>query len=94
MRNINNWTQVASNIYRYLIDPSTYYEIVITCWHHDTDIRSAKSSLYFAHDDELCFEKEEVLLNNPVCYCLEAAAQNTFRKEAEDHGSEKESEKS
>lgn len=78
MNNFKNWTEVTKGLYRYVIGANVCYEIHILTWCFDTDILTAKASLYLVgdwiqSDGNSFFERETILAEQPVFMCLEAA---------------------
>ncbi len=78
MNNFKNWTEVTKGLYRYVIGANICYEIHILNWYFDTDILTAKASLYLVGDwkqsnGNSFFERETILAEQPVFKCLEAA---------------------
>ena len=73
-----NWTEVTKGLYRYVIASNVAYEIHIIYWESDTDILTAKASLYIVgnwrqYDGNSFFERELLLEEQPVFECLVAA---------------------
>lgn len=78
MRFFENWKEVTKGLYRYVIGANVCYELHILHWDFDTDILTAKASVYLAgdwtqSDGNSFFEREPILMNHPVFECLEAA---------------------
>lgn len=78
MNNLENWTEVTKGLYRYVIAANCCYEIHILHWFDDSDILTAKASLYLvgewrAKDRVSFFARECLLAEQPVFECLEAA---------------------
>lgn len=78
MIKFENWTEITKGIYRYVIVANCCYEIHILYWHHDTDILTAKASLYLVGDwyernSVSYFSRECLLAEQPVQECLMAA---------------------
>ena len=46
MRELKNWTEVTRGLYRYVVAAKVCYEIHILYHSHDTDILTAKASLF------------------------------------------------
>lgn len=81
MNDLNNWTDVTKGLYRYVISANCCYEIHIIYWCPDTDILTAKASLYLAgnwntSNGDSFFERELLLSEKPVFECLEAAVKD------------------
>lgn len=77
MNNLENWTEVTKGLYRYVIAANCCYEIHILHWDNDTDILTAKASLYLVGDYHArnrvsFFERTCLLAAQPVFECLEA----------------------
>ena len=80
MNKLENWHAVTKALYRYVISPGACYEIHIMYHAKDTDILTANASLYIIGDWHSsngcdCFERE-LLLNGPLCACLEKAIED------------------
>lgn len=78
MNDLNNWKEITKGIYRYVIAANACYEIHILYWDKNTDILTAKASLYIVGDwhSKECnnfFERECLLNKNSVFECLKAA---------------------
>lgn len=79
MVNLNNWKEITKGLYRYVISANVAYEIHILKWYHDTDILTAKASLYIVgewtsndKEERLYFTERECLLaERTVEQCLE-----------------------
>ena len=81
MIKLENWTEVAKGLYRYVIANCCCYEIHIMYHAKDTDILTANASLYIVGDwrsaeNNSKFFKRELLLNGPLAACLEKAVEN------------------
>ena len=46
MKNLKNWTEVTRGLYRYVIAAKVCYELHILHWDFETDILTAKASVY------------------------------------------------
>ena len=78
MRDFENWTEVSKGFYRYVIGANVCYEIHILYHAKETDILTAKSSLFIVGDwldnnRQSFFERECLLSEQPLFECLEAA---------------------
>ena len=78
MKELKNWKEVTKGIFRYVIAPAVCYEIHILFWNRDTDILTAKASLFIVGDwrsaeVDIFFERECLLAEQPVFECLAAA---------------------
>lgn len=83
MRNLENWTKVTRGLYRYVIAAKVCYELHVLHWDFDTDILTAKASVYLVgnwvqSDGNSFFEREPILMNRPVFECLEAAEKDNI----------------
>lgn len=81
---INNWKEVTRGLYRYVVAAKVCYEIHILYHSHNSDIATAKASLYIVGDwygegGSSFFERECLLSEQPVFECL-AAAQKDYRE--------------
>lgn len=76
---LGSWTEVTRGFYRYVVAAKVCYEIHILYWEYETDILTAKASLYLVGNwtripDKVSFFSREVLLaEQPVFECLKAA---------------------
>ena len=76
---LNNWKEVTRGLYRFVIAPSVAYEIHILYYAEETDIITAKASLYLVGEwkeaGARCFvlERELLLGGQPVFECLREA---------------------
>lgn len=78
MKDLKNWTEVTRVLYRYVIAAKVCYELHILHWDFETDILTAKASVYlvgnWTHSNgNSFFEREPILTKQPVFECLEAA---------------------
>ena len=79
IRKLDNWYEVTNGLYRYVVAAKVYYEIHILYWADDTDILTAKASLYLVGnwaripEHESFFSREILLAEQPVFECLKAA---------------------
>lgn len=78
MTELKNWKEVTRGLYRYVVATKVCYEIHILYWMHETDILTAKASLYLVGEwgkrsGESYFERELLLSEQPVFECLKAA---------------------
>lgn len=84
MNNLENWTEVAKGLYRYVIASRCCYEIIITFHDHKTDILSANAELYVVDDftatDGSKFFAREHLLTGLVAACLEKAIEDYIER--------------
>ena len=78
MNNFKNWTEITKGLYRYVLGANCAYEIHILHWDFDTDVLTAKASLYIVGDwrqpnGNSFFERECLLSEQPVFECLDSA---------------------
>jgi hypothetical protein len=81
MKDFKNWREVTKGLYRYVIAANVCYEIHILYRSCDTDVLTAKASLFVVGDwvsneGNCFFERECLLAEQPVFECLEKAAQD------------------
>lgn len=50
MKELKNWKEITKGLYRYVVAANVCYEIHILYHAHETDILTAKSSLYIVGD--------------------------------------------
>lgn len=76
---LESWTEVTRGLYRYVIAAKVFYEIHILYWEDETNILTAKASLYLVGNwtripDRVSFFSREILLaEQTVSECLKAA---------------------
>ena len=79
IKELDNWYEVTNGLYRYVVAAKVCYEIHILYWADDTDILTAKASLYLVGNwtripERVSFFSREILLaEQPVFECLKAA---------------------
>ena len=79
IRELDNWYEVTNGLYRYVVAAKVCYEIHILYWADDTDILTAKASLYLVgnwtriSEHKSFFSREILLAEQPVFECLKAA---------------------
>ena len=79
IRELDKWHEVTNGLYRYVVAAKVCYEIHILYWADDTDILTAKASLYLVGNwtripERISFFSREILLaEQPVFECLKAA---------------------
>lgn len=78
MTEFKNWKEVTRGLFRYVIAASVCYEIHLLYWSHNTDILTAKASLFIVGEwmqagEPDFFERECLLAEQPVFECLKAA---------------------
>ena len=86
MKDLKNWTEVSKGYYRHVIGANVCYELFLHLWHHDTDILTAKASLFIAGDwnGKTSFFERELLLNEqPLFECLEKAVEDNEQNNKE-----------
>ena len=80
IKDLKNWNEVTKGLYRYVICENVAYEIYILHWLHDTDILTAKASLFLVEDwngNGMFFTGRECLMNEqPVIHCLGKAVED------------------
>lgn len=79
MDKLKNWKEISKGYYRFVIAAGCAYEIVIKCWHASTDILTANADLYIVgewNSKSGNLLERELLLNGPVCSCLEKAVED------------------
>lgn len=85
IKDLKNWTEVTKGLYRYAISTGVCYEIHILLHYTDTDILTAKASLFIAgdrkKDNENFFERERLLSEQSVSECLEKAYEDNEANE-------------
>lgn len=86
IKDLKNWVEVTRGLFRYVIAASVSYEIHLEHHYLDTDILTAKASLYIV--GEWCpeikecktkqdyFSRECLLAHNTVQECLESAVKD------------------
>lgn len=90
MNNLENWTEITKGLYRYVIAANCCYEIHVLHWDNDTDILTAKASLYLAaewfntENKTSYFERECLLAEQPVFECLKAAVDDDKENNSHD----------
>jgi hypothetical protein len=80
MNDFSNWKEVTRGLYRYVVAPKVCYEIHLLYHEEGTNIMTARASLYIAGDwksfEKSFFERERILIDEPVLNCLYAAAED------------------
>lgn len=81
MSDLNEWNEVTRGLYRFVLLAGACYEIHIIYHSHDTDILTAKSSLYIVgdwrdKDGKNFFERECLLSEQPVFECINKALED------------------
>ena len=77
MECLGNWKEVTKGLFRYVCG-AVCYELHLLHWDFDTDILTAKASVFIVGDwwqtnGNSFFEREPILEEHPVFECLEAA---------------------
>lgn len=78
MKDFKNWKEITKGLYRYVVSANACYEIHVLYWNFDTDVLTAKASLFVVGDWRQAdrnsfFERECLLAEQPVFECIEAA---------------------
>ena len=77
MSDLNEWNDITRGLYRFVLSAGACYEIHVLYYSHDTDILTAKASLYIVGDwqnkDSNFFERECLLSEQPVFECINKA---------------------
>lgn len=77
IKNLKNWKEVTKGLYRYVVAANACYEIHLLYHERDTDIMTAKASLFIVGDwnggNGIFFERECLLKEQPVFECLNCA---------------------
>lgn len=79
MKDFKNWKEITLGLYRYVLAPGAAYEIHIIYWDKETDIKTAKASLFIVGDwidnksGNQTIERSELLHEQPIFECLETA---------------------
>jgi len=80
MDNLNNWNEVSTGYYRYVIAAKVCYEILIDRWFHDTKINNAIASLFITGiwkgDEGSYFDRELLLEGQTVDECIAKAIED------------------
>lgn len=87
LKDFSAWNEVTKGLYRYVIAPGACYEIHILYHSKDTDILTAKASVYIVGDwhgkDGNFFERECLLSEQPVFECVRKAVED-YKENCED----------
>ena len=75
MIKLENWKEISTGYYRFVITAGCAYEIIIKYWHASTPILTANADLYIIGESGNFLERE-LLLNGPICACLEKAVED------------------
>jgi len=88
MKDLNDWKEISKKYYRYVIAANVCYEIIVHTWYWDTDILTARASLFIAGDwrgglpsSGSFFERELLLSEQPLFECLEEAIRDKQKYE-------------
>lgn len=85
IKELDSWYEVTDGLYRYVVAAKVCYEIHILYWGDDTDILTAKASLYLVGnwtripEHASFFSREILLAEQPVLECL-AAAEKDYKE--------------
>lgn len=77
IKNIEKWKEVTKGLYRYVIAANACYEIHLLYHAKETDIMTAKASLFIVGDwynqSKSFFERECLMKEKPLFECLNCA---------------------
>lgn len=78
MERLEKWKEVTKGLFHYVCGANVCYELHILHWDFDTDILTAKASVFLVGDwrqtnGNSFFARETILAEHPVFECLEAA---------------------
>ena len=79
IKELDKWYEVTNGLDRYVVAAKVCYEIHILYWTDNTDILTAKASLYLVGnwtripEHESFFSREILLAEQPVFECLKTA---------------------
>ena len=85
MIKLENWSETMHGIFVYVINANCRYEIQVMYHAKDTNILTANVSLYYVvgewarTKDNSNFFERKLLLNGPLCACLEKAVEDRER---------------
>jgi hypothetical protein len=85
MIKLENWSETMHGIFVYVINANCHYEIQVMYHAKDTNILTANASLYYVvgewarTKDNSNFFERKLLLNGPLCACLEKAVEDRER---------------
>lgn len=76
---LENWTELTTGLYRYVIAANCCYELHINYWDKQTDVNTSNASVYVVgewvdSDGNTTFEREPLLESRPLYQCLRAAS--------------------
>lgn len=78
VNDFKNWTEIIKGLYRYVLGANCAYEIQILHWDCNTDILTAKASLFIVgywrqSNGNSFFERECLLSGHPIFECIDFA---------------------
>lgn len=76
LTNFHTWSNLIKGVYRHTVATSVCYEIMILHHEHDTDILTAKASLYISgewNEGNGWYYERKLLHTGTVKECLDAA---------------------
>ena len=82
MKELKDWIEILKGLYRYVVAANAAYEIHVSYYAFDTDILTAKASLFIVGDwrdnktGDSFFERECLLAEQPVFECHAAAVKD------------------
>ena len=88
MIKLENWSETMHGIFVYVINANCRYEIQVMYHSKDTNVLTANASLYYVvgewarTKDNSNFFERKLLLNGPLCACLEKAVEDKERVES------------
>lgn len=82
MERLENWKEVTKGLFHYVCGANVCYGLHILHWDFDTDILTAKASVFLVGDwrqtnGNSFFARETILAEHPVFECLEAAKKDS-----------------
>lgn len=93
IKDFKNWVEVTRGIFRYVIASGACYEIHLKQHYEDTNILTAKASLFISGDwcpevkpgepRQDYFSRKCLLAHNTVQNCLEAAAEDDAKNNSD-----------
>lgn len=86
MVELKNWKEITKGLYRYVIAANVAYEIHILYHQDETDILTAKASLFIVGNwrcgERSFLERECLLAEQPVFECLKTAQKDNEENNA------------
>lgn len=76
MKELKNWNEISTGLYRYVISAGACYELLVMNWFEDTDILTADAVVYITgtwNTKNGTVFNRELILGGPVFECIEAA---------------------